>query len=383
MSPAVEKLFPWPPADSSLPVVLAAPEREEWCREAHDFLVGLGNPWNRSIVFATSGSSGGEPKGVVFFPEALEASARSVNEWLGADVGGDWCCPLPDYHVGGFMVYLRAALAGSRAYEMEGKWNAARYASLIEEKKVAWSSLVPAQVVDIVNHKIAASSSLKTVVVGGGALIPEIGEEARALGWPVVQSYGMTESASQLATARLDEPYTGKDIPVLPHWDLQLDETGRIRIRGVARFSAYLRKTERGWALEEIDSGEYWTSQDVVRMEGGRITFLRRADRQVKILGELVDLDDWENEFAQFLPGALLCPLPDERRGVLVYACHPDGEALRGAVAKWNEQTQGLKRLAAACVMEIPRNNMGKIARKSLETLCSKWVSANLRDEEA
>ena len=36
---------------------------------------------------------------------------------------------------------------------------------------------------------------------------------------------------------------------------------------------------------------EWWGTRDLVRLEGRLLTFLRRADRLVKVLGELVDPD--------------------------------------------------------------------------------------------
>ena len=84
---------------------------------------------------------------------------------------------------------------------MDGRWNPQAYADLMKSSGACWSSLVPTQVVDLVNLRLRAPSTAGCIIVGGGALDMETGRKARALGWPVVQSYGMTESGSQLATA--------------------------------------------------------------------------------------------------------------------------------------------------------------------------------------
>lgn len=47
-----------------------------------------------------------------------------------------------------------------------------------------WSSLVPTQVVDLVNGEIQAPPGVRCIIVGGGALDMETGRRARALGWP-------------------------------------------------------------------------------------------------------------------------------------------------------------------------------------------------------
>lgn len=74
----------------------------------------------RLIAFATSGSSGSPPKAVLFTRQALDICARGALEHLHAE-RGDWCCPLPVWHVGGAMIYLRAGLAGTAVHALEGQ----------------------------------------------------------------------------------------------------------------------------------------------------------------------------------------------------------------------------------------------------------------------
>lgn len=358
----------WPPTGGDFPLIVVSREKAEWGEKLRAFLISLGEPWCRSIVFATSGSSGGPPKGVLFFKEALEASARSVNDWIGASSGGDWCCPLPVWHMGGFMIHVRASLSGAQVHTFSSRWEPGAFTRFLGECGALWSSLVPTQVVDLVKAGCRAPETVRCIIVGGGALPPSIGEQARLLGWPVVQSYGMTEAASQIATARVNEPYLGTDIPVLPHWEVSMSEAGALRIKGAARFSGYVRMDGMGdFLLESFSSEDWWESLDIVSCEQGRITFLRRADRVVKILGELVDLDALECRFAGQVPGAVLCPVPDERKGVRLYACFIEESVLSEAVAAWNAAEPGLYRLEACLVPEIPRNSMGKLDRKTLE----------------
>ncbi|KAB3639304.1 hypothetical protein GAT17_24215, partial [Phocaeicola vulgatus] len=53
---------------------------------------------------------------------------------------GDWCCPLPVWHVGGAMIYLRAALAGTAVHTLRGKWCPQAYADLMNSSGARWSS---------------------------------------------------------------------------------------------------------------------------------------------------------------------------------------------------------------------------------------------------
>ncbi len=321
------------------------------------------------IGFSSSGSSGRPPKMILFRREALEYSARSAVEHLGA-WEGDWCCPLPVYHVGGAMIFYRAQITGVRVHVLNGKWDPAQYARLTEESGSAWSSLVPTQVVDLVRAGIPAPARLRGIVVGGGRLEREIGERARHLGWPVVQSYGMTEAASQVATALPTEPFENDWLPILPHRKVTTDEHGLLSLDDTALFCGIVTANGNGkLTYTERDISIPWKSRDVAELRGNRLHFLRRSDRLVKIMGELVDLDGIESALSALAPGCALVTVPHPRRGVEIIACGDDDVALRHALNRWNADAPGFQRIERSVCLRIPRNNMGKTDRSQLLAL--------------
>ncbi len=98
----------------------------------------------------------------------------------------------------------RAFAAGCGFSEFGRRWDAPAFAAWLAENQVTHTSLVPTQVHDLVAAGVQAPVSLRAIVVGGGHLDAATGRAARALGWPVLASYGMTEAASQIATQGLD-----------------------------------------------------------------------------------------------------------------------------------------------------------------------------------
>lgn len=212
--------------------------------------------------------------------------------------------PLPVWHVGGAMIYLRAALAGTAVHTLRGKWCPQAYADLMKSSGARWSSLVPTQVVDLVSLGLRAPSTAGCIIVGGGALDTETGRKARTLGWPVVQSYGMTEAGSQLATALPGDSFHTDRLSLLPHWEAQTDKGGLLRFQGKGKlFGRLLTQAHGGFLLERVAPQEWWSTRDLVRLEGRLLTFLRRADRLVKVLGELVDPGCRSGRFAPQRPG--------------------------------------------------------------------------------
>lgn len=247
------------------------------------------------VLFRTSGSQGA-PKLVGLTREALLASARAVNAFLGASLQDTWLRVLPRFHVGGFGVEARAWAAGARCVADEEKWDAQRFREVCEREGIAFSSLVPTQVFDLVRQKLPAPSSLRAIVVGGGELRPVLWRQARALGWPVLASYGLTEAASQVATQRLDEPDPSA-LTLLPHWQARVSASGTLELAGPALAACYFIEEKNGaWRREDI--GPWLHTSDRVALEGGTLRFLGRADRVVKRLGELIDLNDLERALA-------------------------------------------------------------------------------------
>lgn len=316
------------------------------------------------VWFRTSGSTG-EPKWVGLTREALMLSAAVVNRHLAVSPGDVWGLALPVRHVGGFGVVARAYESASKLAVFSGKWDPRKFVGWLEAERVGHCPLVPAQVHDLVVAGLRAPAALRSVVVGGGRFAPESARAARALGWPVLASYGMTEAASQIATEGLkilDMPYSDKPLPVLPHWRVDTDADGRIRIAGPALFSGVLRREGDGWRVEAREGDAFLTSDRGV-IEGGGLRVLGRVDRVVKILGELVDLDAVE---AACGTENIVLDLPDLRRGrelVLVGS----GDGLEQRVQAYNQGVAGPWRIARWLRVEsIPRTPLGKPDRMAL-----------------
>lgn len=336
------------------------------------------------IGFATSGSTG-EPKIVIHTRASLEASARMVVGHLGVTAGERWLRALPDFHVGGFGVELRAWILGGEAAVLEGKWDTRRFCRMVVEGGICWSSLVPAQVADLVAYGEPAPCGLRGIVVGGGKLPDELGKRARALGWPVVASYGMTEAGSQVATGLPDEPFEA-DLPCLDGWELRAASgSGVLELRSAALATGYFLRGTRpdlgadDWKRSPLPGSEGWyRSSDSVALEDGakRLRWLGREDSMVKILGELVSLDALQAELETWLAGegfaneVAVVDLAEgrDRKLVLVVAGKiEDCEQLGRLVDRWNAERPGFKQLArVSSVEQLPRSSLGKLLLSGL-----------------
>jgi O-succinylbenzoic acid--CoA ligase len=244
---------------------------------------------------------------------------------------------------------------------------------------VSHTSLVPTQVHDLAAAGLRAPASLRAAVVGGGHLDAATGRAARALGWPVLASYGMTEAGSQIATqqlASLTAAYAPAPLPLLPVWQAQTEDDGRLLIAGEALFSGTLVKRDGEWVFEKLSSSWHRTG-DRVRLEHGMLTPLGRVDSLVKVLGELVDPQEIERELLALAEGALVpggfivAAIPDARAGhALVPVFESSAAAADAILALYNTCAAGPRRVQPAVTLpSFPRSPLGKPLRREIAAM--------------
>lgn len=335
-----------------------------------------GEGWARGVVvFATSGSSG-LPKWIVHRREGLLSSARAVNEHLGVQRGDHWFLALPAFHVGGFGVAARAFAAGCGWSMMSGRWNAAQFVAGLAEDGGTHTSLVPTQVFDLVAAGLRCPGRVRVVVVGGGALENGLGRRARELGWPVLQSYGMTEAGSQVATEgmeSLEAEFCNAPLPVMAHWEVRVGLSGVLELRGPSLFMCHVVPDAGG--LRRVGSPDegWFATTDRVELRGRTLRFLGRSDRVVKVLGELVDLAALERRLAEAWDGQIACrvlAVEDARMGRCLLPVFekrlPD--RVDDVLRRFNGALPGYSRLAKPRVVPAwPRTPIGKVDLRALE----------------
>lgn len=267
----------------------------------------------KNHYFFPSSGSGGIAKWILLSEAALTASALSVNRWLESTAEDVFLLALPEFHVGGFMVEYRARKMGAKFVKLSGKWSAEEFVASVRRNLVTQTSLVPAQIYDLLQANHDAPESLRAIFVGGGKLNPVLYQKAREKGWPLLPTYGMTEAASQIATASLaslkDSAFP--KLLVLPHWRVKEDENSFLGIAGQALATAVITVNGADCQLEEISSEGFYRCPDRVRLNktdlGVALVFLGRSGSTIKIGGELCDLTRVESALDEILLSMQLC----------------------------------------------------------------------------
>lgn len=145
----------------------------------------------------TSGTSG-TPKaiGLTYGNHLWSAVGSAFN--LGVEPTDRWLCCLPMFHVGGLSIVLRSVIYGTTAVVHEG-FDVDSVAESLEGDGVTVISLVATQLMRLLDADVDLMP-LRAVLVGGGPVPDDVLESAIGRGATVVQTYGLTETASQVTT---------------------------------------------------------------------------------------------------------------------------------------------------------------------------------------
>nr|NLD39844.1 AMP-binding protein [Actinomycetales bacterium] len=222
-------------------------------------------PWDGvDVVISTSGSTSGVGHLVGLSRAALEASAQATFARLHGP--GQWLTSLPIHHIAGFQVVLRSAVAGIPPLIHAG--NPATLAAEIDSMRAdvpRYLSLVPTQLLRLLETEPAPLTRLDAILVGGAALPPAVAERARGAGVPIVTTYGMTETAGGCV-------YDG--VP-LPGVSVNLEE-GRILLAGPMLATRYLEAADQ--PFRDVDGVRHLVTSDLGEWRDGRLAILWRAD---------------------------------------------------------------------------------------------------------
>jgi len=322
----------------------------------------------------TSGSAAG-PRLALLSERAFQASARASAANLGWTSSDRWLLALPFAHVGGLSILTRCLAARSTlALSFSGNServlsNAARLGESLHLLEVSLVSLVPTQLEQLLALPAwQPPRSLRAILLGGAAASEQTLERAWQRGLPVLPTYGMTETCSQICTRSLESARTqgGVGHP-LPGIELCVVD-GEIQVRGEVLFSGYL---DDGEPQAKTD---WFATGDLGHLDSeGCLHVLGRLSDRIITGGENVNPVEVEQALEALVAPRRLCVFGQHDRlwGEQVVV------AIEGPVD--NDLVQRLARVSQQClasfkrprrvafVERLPELASGKLARRALK----------------
>ncbi len=246
------------------------------------------------VVMFTSGTTG-DPDAAVLTLANVLASATASAFRLGVTPTDCWHVTLPMAHMGGLAPVYRSVVYGT-ALSVQRSFEPAATLEALRAADATCLSLVPTMLDRLLDAGVLPE--LRFVLLGGAPCPPELLARARDRGVPVAPTYGMTEAASQIATARPDEAATTLGSVGNPLMFAELavvdddgvrrrpGESGELVVSGAMVSPGYLddERTEAAFCNAGLRTGDRG-----YRDEAGRVYVEGRIDDTIVTGGENVD----------------------------------------------------------------------------------------------
>ena len=284
-----------------------------------------------ALVLHTSGTTS-RPKQVPLTHHNLCLSARNVAAALGLRTDDRCLNVMPLFHIHGLVGALLSSLAAGGSAICAPGFHAPSFFEWLSELEPTWYTAVPT-IHQAVLARAAEStdaidrSRLRFVRSSSAPLPPQVQDALeQALGVPVIESYGMTEAAHQMASNPLPpgerKPGSvgvaaGPDITVLgpDGQELPVGSVGEVAVRGASVFSGYENAPEVN--ASAFTNGWFRTGDEGLLDAEGYLFLRGRIKEIINRGGEKIGPLEIEDALLSHpdVQEAVAFSIPDERLG--------------------------------------------------------------------
>ncbi|MEI2579773.1 2-succinylbenzoate--CoA ligase [Scytonema sp. PRP1] len=350
------------------------------------------SPDSAFIMIPTGGSSG-KMKFAIHTWETLMASVKGFTEHFSLNQVNSFCV-LPLYHVSGLMQFMRSFTTGGRLviqlFKDLESGQIKNQISTIEPSNFC-ISLVPTQLQRLLQNSELTEwlSQFQTVLLGGAPAWNELLEKARYYNIRLAPTYGMTETASQIATLKPDDFLNGKDscTQVLPHASVKIcNEQGEeLNSNQIGNITIYSQSLALGYYPNTWDNQEYLRVDDLGFLDNqGYLHIVGRNSEKIITGGENVYPIEIESTIraTQMVADVCVIGIPDKLWGQAVTAIYIPKNSKTSDLEIRNLLKQKLSKFKIPKhwipVQTLPRNSQGKINRQQLQQIATSFLQNSL-----
>ena len=338
-------------------------------------------------LFAYTSGTTGRPKCVPLTHANVLWSARNIAEHYALTAADRSLVVLPLFHGHGLIGATLSTLASGGSVIVPPRFSASEFWKLFREHHATWYSAVPTihqVLLARADSDGAPHSGPRFIRSCSAALAPTVLTELEnRFGAPVLEAYGMTEAAHQVASNPLP-PLPHKPGTVGPGAGISIiDKTGRhlaantpgeVVVRGPNVMRGYQSNPEAN--AEAFIDGWFRTGDIGAIDNDGYLALIGRIKELINRGGEKISPEEVEAVLLQHpaVGEAAVFGVPDPKYGEEVSAA----VVLRGAATAQELQAYCRTRLAdfkvpklIHLVSAIPKNAMGKVQRRDLTALFS------------
>jgi acyl-CoA synthetase (AMP-forming)/AMP-acid ligase II len=337
-----------------------------------------------ALILHTSGSTG-RPKRVPLSHENLSISAGNVARTYALTPDDVSLCVMPLFHVHGLVASVLATFATGGTVVVPGKFNPLSFWRVALDHRATWYSAVPTLHQLLLARatpgaaKPAGAERLRFIRSCSASLPPQVMHDLEAaFGAPVLEAYGMTEAAHQMASNPLPPsdrkpgsvgPGTGVRISIMDDKGkhLAVGERGEIVIQGPNVIRGYENNPEAN--ASSFTDGWFRTGDQGVLDASGYLSLTGRLKELINRGGEKISPREIDEvllahpKIAEAVCFGMAHPTWGEEVAAAVVVREPVSDAELQAYCK--EHLADFKRPKQIFVTEtIPRTATGKIQRR-------------------
>lgn len=336
------------------------------------------------LIMIPTGGSSGKIRFAMHTWETLTASVQGFQQHFKLDQINSFCV-LPLYHVSGLMQFMRSfTTRGKLAIQPFKELENSKISDIAPEE--FFISLVPTQLQRLLQNADTANwlGRFPTVLLGGAPAWPELLATARKYQIKLALTYGMTETASQIATLKPEDFLAGNDScgQVLPHAKVTIrSKEGEILCYDkVGNIAVSAKSLAWGYYPDKLGNREYLQLDD--------LGFFDR-NNYLNIVGRNSDkiITGGENVFPAEVEAAIkstnlvadvsVIGLPDKHWGQVVTAIYVPTNPAVTVTALQAAITDKLSKFKQPknwiLVEDLPRNSQGKVNRDQLQEIALKY----------
>ncbi|WP_413199125.1 2-succinylbenzoate--CoA ligase [Nostoc piscinale] len=340
---------------------------------------------NSALIMIPTGGSSGNIKFAIHTWQTLTASVQGFTEYFQLTQVNSVCI-LPLYHVSGLMQFIRSFTTGGKLTILPFKNLETGQIPTIQPADF-FLSLVPTQLQRLLQNPELTQwlAQFQTIMLGGAPAWQELFDKARFHNIRLAPTYGMTETASQIATLKPDDFLQGKinSGQILPHAQVTIhnsqgevlppNQIGNITIQGKSLALGYYP--------------HHWENQDYLQVDDlgfldnqGYLNIIGRNSDKIITGGENVYPSEIEAAIraTQLVVDVCVIGVPDKHWGQALTAIYIPQNAhishleittlLKNQLSKFKIPKHWI------CLDDLPRNAQGKVNRQALQQIAAEFL---------
>jgi O-succinylbenzoic acid--CoA ligase len=348
-------------------------------------LGGLGGPDSeqRGWIMIPTGGSSGQIRFAIHTWSTLMASVRGCQQYFQTEKINSYCV-LPIYHVSGLMQFLRSFVSDGQLIVQPFKQLEAGEVSAIDPTQF-FISLVPTQLQRLLERQDSRHwlTQFQTVLLGGAPAWPSLLEAARRDRIRLAPTYGMTETASQIATLHPADFLVGHQNSgqVLPHGKISIySESGKLLPPGqVGQITIQAKSLTLGYYPEPFEHPQFQPDDLGYLDEQGYLHIIGRSSHKIITGGENVFPAEVEAAIraTNLVNDVCVIGVPDLHWGQVVTALYiPQPQtvltnlqaSLKAHLSKFKHPKYWIS------VEHLPRNLQGKVNYEQAQAIALNWL---------